>query len=161
MLTVRAAQPEDEPYLLALTRRLAAFPLPPWRSAKEIADADHTILLDALRASRGDAFLGVAESSAAERLGYVFATTRQDYFTGAKLAHVEILAVEEKAEGRGAARALMEAAEAWAVSRGYAGVTLNVFATNQRARGLYEHLGYHPETVHYVKPVVESLRAKR
>lgn len=153
MLTIRAAQSKDEPYLLELTRRLAEFPLPPWRSAKEIADADHTILLDSLRTSRDDAFIGVAESSAAEHLGYVFATTRRDYFTGAMLAHVEVLAVEEKAEGRGVARALMEAVEDWAAGRGYAGVTLNVFATNERARGLYEHLGYLPETLHYMKPI--------
>jgi hypothetical protein len=29
----------------------------------------------------------------------------------------------------------------------------NVFANNQRARSVYERLGYAPETLHYVKPL--------
>jgi ribosomal protein S18 acetylase RimI-like enzyme len=64
---------------------------------------------------------------------------------------VEILALAPEAEGRGIARVLMQAAEDWSREQGYSRVTLNVFATNQRALGLYEHLGYRPETVHYLK----------
>ena len=45
----------------------------------------------------------------------------------------------------------MQAAEEWSREQGYSRVTLNVFATNERALGLYEHLGYRPETVHYLK----------
>jgi GNAT superfamily N-acetyltransferase len=59
--------------------------------------------------------------------------------------------VTESAEGRGLGRALLEAAEEWARRQGYAHVTLNVFAANQAARGLYEHLGYRPEQVRYRK----------
>jgi len=64
---------------------------------------------------------------------------------------VEILALSPEAEGRGIARLLIQAVEAWSRELGYTRVTLNVFATNQRALGLYEHLGYRPETVHYLK----------
>jgi ribosomal protein S18 acetylase RimI-like enzyme len=45
----------------------------------------------------------------------------------------------------------MAAAEAWAIGRGYPRMSLNVFATNTRARGLYHRLGYGEETMHYVK----------
>lgn len=151
MPRIRAAGADDEPFLLALTARLADFPVPAWRTAREIADADHQLLLAALHQPREDAAILVAEDASGRPSGYVFLTTRSDYFTGRPFAHVEVLAIEVAAQGAGAARALMEAGEAWARVRGYAGVTLNVFATNQRARGLYEHLGYQPETLHYLK----------
>ena len=88
-----------------------------------------------------------------ERAGYVFATTKHDYFTRAAHAHVEVIAVEEGAERRGVARSLMDAVEQWAKRRGYRWVTLNVFDRNSRARALYEKLGYLPETIHYRKDV--------
>jgi len=64
---------------------------------------------------------------------------------------VEVLAVETASQGQGVGRLLMDAAEAWARSRGYRRITLNVFAQNERARQIYERLGYEPETVHYLK----------
>ena len=69
------------------------------------------------------------------------------------VAHVEDLALDAEAEGRGLARGLMEAVEAWARGRGRRRVSLNVWAQNRRAIGLYERLGYQPETVHYLKDV--------
>jgi ribosomal protein S18 acetylase RimI-like enzyme len=45
----------------------------------------------------------------------------------------------------------MADAEAWARRRGYRQVALNVFASNRRAIGMYEHLGYHPELIRYLK----------
>lgn len=79
----------------------------------------------------------------------MFASTRTDYFSGAPHAHIEILAVDRRAEGRGTARALMAAVKAWARALGYVAVTLNVFESNRRARGLYEHLGYQAELLTY------------
>lgn len=61
--------------------------------------------------------------------------------------------VSSAAEGRGAGRTLVEAAEAWARSEGLDLITLNVFANNERARALYQRLGYAPDTLHYVKPL--------
>jgi ribosomal protein S18 acetylase RimI-like enzyme len=155
MLTIRPARPDDQSYLLALTERLAAFPIPPWRTAAEIAQADQRLLRETLESPRDDVFIVVAETRTGERLGYLFATTCADYFTGARQAHIEVLAVEQHAEGRGVAGALMKAVERWARSRRYASVTLNVFATNRRARGLYEHVGYQEETLHYFKRLGE------
>ncbi|MGH7703387.1 MAG: GNAT family N-acetyltransferase [Gemmatimonadales bacterium] len=151
MLAIRPARPEDKSFLLALTERLAAFPVPGWRTPAQIANADRQILLEALRTAHPDATILVAETAPGDRVGYVFATTREDYFLKTPQAHVEILAVEERAEGQGVAGALMRAFEEWARGRGCGAVTLNVFDTNQRARGLYEHLGFQPETVHYIK----------
>jgi GNAT superfamily N-acetyltransferase len=149
--TLRPASLEDEPFLLALTARLAAFPVPTWRTRGEIAAADHAILLNALHHPGPETLILVAESPAGKPAGYVFVSTRQDYFTGMPHAHVEVLAVTEAAQGRGVARALMTAAEEWAMTRGDHAITLNVFDGNAAARALYDRLGYQPETVHYRK----------
>ncbi len=149
--TIRPALPADEAALVALSPRLAAFPLPSWRSAEEIAAADHRILLDALHRPEGETMILVAVDEAGEVLGYVFTSSRTDYFTGERHGHVEVLALAPRAEGHGLARRLMTAAESWAIGLGYRLMSLNVFATNTRARGLYHRLGYGEETMHYVK----------
>ncbi len=148
---LRPASPGDEPFLLALTARLAAFSVPAWRTREEIAAADHAILLAALHHPGPETLILVAESPAGIPAGYVFVSTKRDYFTGSRHAHVEVLAVTEAAEGRGVARALMTAAEEWARARGDDAITLNVFDRNAAARALYDRLGYQPETVHYRK----------
>jgi GNAT superfamily N-acetyltransferase len=151
MPVIRPAVPADEAFLIALTPRLADFPVPPWRTREEIAVADHAILREALRQPSADACILVAEEPAGTPVGYAFTTTRTDYFTHELHAHVEVLAVSESAAGRGVARALMDATEQWARERGYRRITLNVFERNARARAVYDRLGYAPETLHYIK----------
>jgi GNAT superfamily N-acetyltransferase len=148
---VRPAVPADEAFILRLTDQLGTFPVPHWRTPSEIAAADHIILLDALHEPNLEQCLLVAEDDRGAALGYVFTSTREDYFTYERQAHVEVLAVETASQGQGVGRLLMDAAEAWARSRGYRRITLNVFAQNERARQIYERLGYEPETVHYLK----------
>ena len=151
-ITIRAARAEDEPFLVSLSERLADFPVPSWRTPHEIGAADHAILLHALHQPSAESMIRLAEDASARRpLGYVFATSRRDYFTGQPHAHIEILVLTPEAQGRGVGRILMDDAENWARNLGYSRVTLNVFDTNTRAKGLYEHLGYQPETVHYLK----------
>jgi ribosomal protein S18 acetylase RimI-like enzyme len=150
--TIRPARHDDEAFLLELMPRLADFPLPAWRTADEIARGDRAILLDAIHGRTEHAAILVAElSPGGERAGYVFATTKHDYFTRAAHAHVEIIAVTPEAERRGVARALMDAIEQWAGRRGYRHVTLNVFDRNARAKALYDSLGYERETIHFRK----------
>ena len=148
---VRPAQPGDREALLALTSRLADFPTPPWRTPEEIGVADHAILLAALDTAGPDTVVLVAGAIDATVDGVVFVSTRTDYFTHERHAHVEVLAIAPHAQGQGLARALMTAAEAWASERGDRVITLNVFDANRRARAVYTRLGYLPETVHYRK----------
>ena len=151
-VTIRPARRDDEAFLADLLRRLADFPLPEWRTSDEIARGDRPILLEALHGRIEHAAILVAElSPGGERAGYVFATTKHDYFTRAAHAHVEVIAVTPDAERRGVARALMDAIEEWARRRGYRHVTLNVFDRNTRAKALYDSLGYEVETLHYRK----------
>jgi ribosomal protein S18 acetylase RimI-like enzyme len=61
--------------------------------------------------------------------------------------HVTGLAVDPRFEGRGAGRALMEALIELARERGGRRMTLRVFSPNERARALYEKLGFVVEGV--------------
>jgi ribosomal protein S18 acetylase RimI-like enzyme len=61
--------------------------------------------------------------------------------------HVTGLAVDPEFEGRGAGRALMHALIELARERGGRRMTLRVFAPNERARRLYERLGFEVEGV--------------
>jgi GNAT superfamily N-acetyltransferase len=161
---IRPAETTDEAFLLGLTPQLAAFPLPPWRTAAEIDQADHAILLSALRQPSPDTAILIAESAAGQRCGFVFVSTRTDYFTSERHGHVEVVAVEAGAQGRGVGRALMAAAERWAALRGDRIVTLNVFDANTRAREVYARLGSVPETIHYRKalaPASQGLLERR
>lgn len=153
MPLLRPARVEDEAALLQLTHRLAQFQPPLWRTREEIVAADHPILIGALRQPQDAISIIVAEEPVGTVAGFVFSTTRQDYFTGRDHAHIEVLTVAEAAEGRGVGRALLDAAETWARGRGYSQITLNVFAVNARARAIYQRGGYGEETVHYLKPL--------
>lgn len=150
---IRLAVNADQAFLVQLTNRLAAFPLPPWRTAAEIAEADHPILLDALAHPSPENLIAVAEDDVETQLGYVFVSTKVDYFTAERHGHIEIVAVDEGATGRGVGQLLMAEAERWAAARGYRFLTLSVFATNQRALNLYDRLGYQPELFRYRKAV--------
>ncbi len=150
---VRPARPSDRTFILGITPRLAqGFELPSWRSEREVVTAESAAVEEALRSGTGRAALLVAEDTEGEPGGYVYVNVETDYF-GRTHAHIEILAVSSATEGRGAGRTLVEAAEGWARSEGLGLITLNVFANNQRARSVYERLGYAPETLHYGKPL--------
>jgi ribosomal protein S18 acetylase RimI-like enzyme len=151
---VRPARPSDRAFILGVAPRLAqGFELPSWRTSREIVEAESATLEAMLGPGAGRAALLVAEDGEGDPGGYVHVTVETDYF-GRTFAHIGILAVRSEAEGRGAGRTLVEAAEAWARSEGFDLISLNVFANNARALALYQRLGYTPDTLHYVKPLV-------
>jgi len=151
--TIRIATPADEPFLLGLMDRLADFPIPSWRTARQIRRADYAILLQALTRPTESSLLLIAEVPEGTPVGGIFVSTRNDYFTGLPHAHVEVIAVQPDQVGKGVGRALLAAAEDWARRRGYPQITLNVFVGNEPARRLYERAGYQPETMHYRKAI--------
>src|SRR6478672_8616178 len=153
-ITVREAGPEDEPFILETAGRLAGgFPLPPWRSPQEVVAGEVRVLRGFMESGNAGSKLLVAEDAHSNLLGFIFLETQEDYFTLTRYGHVGILAVTEAAEGRGAGRVLMAAAEVWGREHGFTKLTLNVFENNHHARKVYEHLGYSPETLRYVKPL--------
>jgi GNAT superfamily N-acetyltransferase len=148
---IRSASSADRESILGLTPRLAeGFPLPRWRTPEEVSSAEAGALAVALESSTSDAIVLIAEGGQGEFGGFVYVQRQIDYFRRPH-AHVGILAVAAELEGRGAGRALLEAAEEWARGQGLDMITLNVFAGNERARAVYERVDYAPETVRYVK----------
>ncbi len=65
-----------------------------------------------------------------------------DYLHADGSYYVNAVAVYPRYRGRGVARLLMRAAEADAVAQGFGEISLNVFAENAGAVGLYRKLGY-------------------
>jgi GNAT superfamily N-acetyltransferase len=150
-MKIRPAAPGDRPFVLAAARRLAGFAPPPWRPAQEIVEGERRTLRAFFEAPPDGAWLLVAESDDGEGQGFVYLERLHDYFTLEAHGHVGILVVTEAAAGRGVGSALMRAAEAWAREQGYRKLTLTVFEANGPARVVYDHLGYAPETLRYVK----------
>jgi GNAT superfamily N-acetyltransferase len=149
-IRVRTARGTDRGFVLETAARLAAFGPPPWRTSEELVEGEARTLRDFFESPDDGSRLLIAESGD-HRLGFALLEELRDYFTLERHGHVGILAVTEEAEGKGAGGALMRAAESWARDRGYRTLTLNVFGANQHARDVYEHLGFVPDTVKYVK----------
>lgn len=150
-LVIRPATIDDDRMLALFAARLANFPLPPWRTADEIATADARAMMTAVRTGHQDDEVLIAESDGAP-VGCLHMVTALDFF-GRRHAHVSVIAVSEAVEGTGVGRALLAHAEEWARQRALPLVTLNVFAANEHARQFYEQAGFEPEILKYVKPV--------
>jgi GNAT superfamily N-acetyltransferase len=149
-MRVRSARGSDRTFVLETAARLAAFGPPPWRTADQIIEGEARTLRDFFESADDGSRLLIVET-AEQRLGFALLEELRDYFTLERHGHVGILAVTKSGEGRGAAGALMRAAEAWARERGYRTLTLNVFSGNEHARAVYEHLGFEADTVKYIK----------
>jgi GNAT superfamily N-acetyltransferase len=149
-IRVRDAREADQTFVFETAARLAAFGPPPWRTVDEIIEAEARTLRDVFESPDDGSRVLIAEAGD-ERLGFMLLEELRDYFTLERHGHVGILAVTDGAEGRGVGGALIRAAESWARDRGYRTLTLNVFTGNQHARDVYEHLGFEPDTIKYIK----------
>lgn len=148
---IRSATAEDRPAVLALVPRLREFGPPPLRPV-EVLDAGERRTLeryfdDPVEGST----LFVAASPDGAVLGMAYAERDHDYFSQEPHGHLGILAVAAEAEGRGVGRALLDAVEHWSADQGYRLLSLNVFPSNERAIAVYEHVGYQPDSIRYVK----------
>lgn len=147
---IRPARSDDYPRLESLIPRLADVPLPHWRSADEVIHTEAAALRAAMDQESGDMAVLVALVDGA-LAGFIYLVTVSDYFRGDAQSHISMLAVAAEASGRGVSSRLMEAAEEWSRLRGHTMITLNVFHGNEHARTVYDHFGYQPETLRYVK----------
>jgi len=148
---VREARSDDRAFVVEAAARLAEFGAPAGRTKEEIVAAETRTILRHFAAPVSTEALLVAEDGERRPLGFAFVETGTDYFTGELHGHIGILAVSSAAQGTGAGGALLAAAEDWSRRRGYRRLTLNVFAANQHARDVYEHVGFAAETLRYVK----------
>ena len=151
--TIREAASHDAEAMLALLPRLAAFEVPARRVAEDLWRGDERMLRAWLAGDAPDCILRVAAGADDGVLGLCLTRLRPELLSAEPSAHLEVLAVAATAEGRGIGRALIVDAEARAGERGARSMTLHVFAANERARGVYEGLGYDGELIRYIKPL--------
>jgi GNAT superfamily N-acetyltransferase len=150
---VRPATGADEEFVVSLIPRLVEFGPPPWQDAERMTRVDAEIVGRNLRERTPGTAVFVAEDAAGRAVGFIHLVTRLDYYTGEEHGHVSDLIVAREGEGRGVGAALMWAGEAWARGRGYRLLTLHVYARNERARKVYERLGYTEEFIRCTKPL--------
>jgi ribosomal protein S18 acetylase RimI-like enzyme len=152
-IRIRTARPEDADWIVALAPRLHEFGPPPWR---EVADMNASVTAGFVRDltdPKQPIEYFVAEDASGTPLGFVSLRTDRDYFLDVLHGHVSDIIVTEAGEGRGVGRALLEFADRWAKERGYPWLSLHVFEGNDRARRLYERMGYKVEWIRLVKPL--------
>jgi len=142
-IVMRPATEADAEWIVSQVPRLHEFGPPPWRTIEQMNAGEIADLRGAL--SRGDdpdRLFIIAQHSEGAPLGFLYAVTLTDFFTGERHAHIGDIVVAREGEGQGVGRALMNAAETWSRSRGHRFVTLSVFPDNTRAFELYGRLGF-------------------
>ena len=148
--TLREAGPADGDAILALMPRLADFDVPESRNPEHLWWHDAEMFRDWL-AGRQRCLVHVAVDDAGELLGFTMVSLRPELLSDEPSAHLEAIALEKGAEGRGIAQALLGCAEDAARTNGARSMSLHVFAVNARARRLYEQAGYDGELMRYIK----------
>ncbi len=150
--SVRPARKEDGPAILALMPRLADFDVPANRNPLHLWQ-DDAKLLQRWQEDQEACLVLVAAGESGDLLGFSLLRLRPELLSHAPSAHLEAIAVAKEAEGRGVARALLEAAEQSAIDQGAESMTLHVFTANRRARAFYDKAGYDGELMRYIKHI--------
>jgi ribosomal protein S18 acetylase RimI-like enzyme len=151
-IQIRNAKAEDMEFIVSLVSRLTdGFELPSWREPTQLNTVDAEVLTRVLLTNPPEATILVAEDETGVSLGFIHLNVSTDYYDPEKHGHISDIIVAPHAEGRGAGKALMAAAEEWARGKGFKSLTLNVFANNTRARNLYEKIGYGEDAIKYRK----------
>ena len=145
-IAIRAACEGDADFVAGLVSSLLEFGSPAWKDAEGLAPGFAEVLAGAVRAQDPRSTVLIAESKDGTRLGFISLRVRDDV-TGVERGHVADLGVVQNARRTGVGSALMSAGEAWARERGLPALTLDVWATNERARAFYGSLGYSAESL--------------
>lgn len=149
-IAIRPFEPGD----VALRERLAPRLFPGPTASPRDPDAFAAFFTRFGRGETGDEGEAFVATDLDDRpLGMIVLLQDRDYFTGHPRAYVNILVVDEAAEGAGVGRGLMDFAEQWARDRGCREVCLDVFAGNERAIAFYERNGYRVDHVRMTKPL--------
>jgi ribosomal protein S18 acetylase RimI-like enzyme len=150
---VRNAVRDDGEAILALMPRLAAFDVPESRNPVDLWRSDAAMLQRWLDGENPECVVHVAVGDDKELLGFAMTSLRPELLSHEPSAHLEAIAVDERAVGKGVGKALLAAVEEEAREKGALTVTLHVFARNSAARGFYERSGYDGELMRYIKDI--------
>ena len=149
---IRSAQPSDGDAMMALMPRLAQFDVPASRNPEDLYRDDGKLLQRWL-AGEEECLVQVAVTESNEVLGFTLVRLRPELLSHEPSSHLEAIAVTQQAEGKGVAKALLDAAERNATAHGALTMTLHVFASNTRARSFYGRSGYDGELMRYIKQI--------
>jgi len=156
---VRNAVAEDLENIIPLLPRLADFEIPQGREADELWAGDKAMMLAWANGERKDINVFVATVCASVSddianesiVGVSAVSWRNETYSGKSSSHLEILALDKSVEGMGLGKRLLETVEQHAVENHASSMTLHVYATNNRARCLYEKIGFEVEVIRYNK----------
>lgn len=150
--TVRAEEGEaDRVFMLSLNERLVSVSRAPTHSEAEVAVFQEQFTASAWSndIETNATFVAVGEDG--RRLGYVNVREAPDEIGQEKCGYIALLAVVVEAEGKGVAQALVSKAEHWSKQQGFHRLSLDVFASNQRAQQFYKKAGYQSEMIRVIK----------
>lgn len=137
----------DYEAILKLSERLADFELPVRIKQEVLSQKQREWLVADLEKQSENSQLLVVEDDNCSVQGFLELLEEIDWLTDQKQAYVSRVCLAREIEGFGYGKRLMQLAEDWAITQGYAGITLLVVATNQRAAAFYRSLGYEIETM--------------
>jgi GNAT superfamily N-acetyltransferase len=150
-VVIRPATASDRPFLVSLDNRLIEEAVVPEITTDNLIAFQSAYTQTALDNDKAGVVALVAVDQTGQPLGYIQLEPHEDMLTGGTSGYVSLLAVRAEAEGRGVAKRLLEAADAWAARSGFQFLMLDVFASNATARRFYARRGF----------VDESLRLRR
>jgi len=136
--------------MLALMPRLADYEVPETRNPDDLWQHDAQMMRDWL-AGKEKCLVHVAVDDGKNVLGFSMVRLRAELLSHEPSAHLEAIALDKRAEGRGIAKALLARAEQAAKEHGALSMSLHVFSVNTRARRLYERAGYDGELMRYIR----------
>ena len=157
---VRQGDAHDWPFIYTLAREAIPYSISPWR--KQPLDETLKYREQLLKGFWGwikqtDSQALIAETESGTKIGYLilYPTSREE-LTGMIQAWVMDLAVSPKWRGRGAGKALLEAAEKYCREKNISYLGLAVSSHNFRALSLYENLGFAEERKLMVKVIKDE-----
>lgn len=148
-MRLREARPDDAAFIVELVPRFTENGVAGGHTRGEVIEGTSHVLRAALEEPVPGQVLLIAEDGNAQPMGFVYAVTHRDFFTGEAYLHVSEIAAVRSGEGVGAV--LMDAVETWARDRGDRIVTLNVVDENTAAQRFYARRGFVIAHRQYVK----------
>jgi hypothetical protein len=98
---IRSATTNDIPFIQSLVERFAHVGMPPWRNPEQMEQFHQRSIQEACNAITNltDLVL-LAENFQGTRLGFLYATSTQDFFTGELQGYIAEVAVSVQTEGK-------------------------------------------------------------
>ena len=124
----------------------------PEERAAALAEEQTTAILPAGKSTAG-MFIAIADAEEVGPVGYAWLALEGP---DVSCAWIYDIAIDEEHRGKGYGRAMLNGLEQVAREHGLTSIGLNVFASNDYARRLYERAGYEATSIHMSKRLVDE-----